>query len=172
MAPQHSERYIQELVRVLAPGGLLVFQLPSRRSNEQSPADAARRPVSRRLPPDAYKARLMVEPTTRVMRAGELSAVAVCVENQSPHAWPAAPDSRGRSDQPREPLAHQDGELLQRDDERSPLPHDLAPGSPAKLQSAQAPLFDGAYLLDFDLVQEDVAWFSQRGSEVARSRAA
>ena len=169
MAPEHSTRYIQELVRVLAPGGLLVFQLPSRRSHEQA-ADATHTPASRRLPPDAYQARLIVEPNTRVMRAGELSAVSVLVENRSPHAWPAAHDGWGRF---QINLANhwldEDGELLQRDDGRCPLPHDLAPGSRVELtMSVTAPLFDGAYLLEFDLVQEDVAWFSQRGSEVAR----
>jgi len=39
MRPQYSKRYIKELLRVLRPGGILVFQLPSERSNRPLPVE-------------------------------------------------------------------------------------------------------------------------------------
>src|SRR5262249_61977542 len=54
--PQHSKAYLRELLRLLAPGGLLVFQLPSHRSADEPPAAAPRTAVSAPLPPSARRA--------------------------------------------------------------------------------------------------------------------
>jgi ubiquinone/menaquinone biosynthesis C-methylase UbiE len=53
MEPTFSKRYIQEFVRVIAPGGLAIFQLPSHRKETARPrggASALRRTVVQRTP--------------------------------------------------------------------------------------------------------------------------
>jgi hypothetical protein len=51
------------------------------------------------------------------------------------------------------------------DGERTPLPHDLAPGESAAVSAfVKVPPITGTLLLQWDLVQEDVTWFSERGS--------
>jgi SAM-dependent methyltransferase len=168
MDPTYSTAYIRELLRVLAPGGLLVFQLPSHRTAQEPPSSATHTQVGWRLPAAAFKARIMTAHASFSVRAGEQITFSVTVENSSPHAWPASPDGWGRY---RINLANhwldEDGGLLQRDDARCPLPHDLAPGSRTDLMlGVIAPPFDGTYWLELDLVQENVGWFAERGSEV------
>jgi len=170
MEPRYSRGYIRELLRVLAPGGLLVFQLPSHRAVQAPPISAARTPILGRLPAAAFKARIAAERSSLSVRAGELVTLRVTVENCSPYAWPALPNAWGHY---RINLANhwldEDGELLQRDDARCPLPHDLAPGLRAELVlDVTVPRFDGAYWLELDLVQENVSWFAQQGSEALR----
>ena len=170
MEPRYSKGYIRELLRVLAPDGLLVFQLPSHRAAQEPPADAARTPIDGRLPAAAFNARFAAEPSSLSVCGGETVTLRVTVENRSPHAWPALPTPWGRY---QINLANrwldEDGELLQRDDARCPLPQDLASGSRADLMlGVTAPRFDGAYWLELDLVQENVGWFAQWGSATLR----
>jgi hypothetical protein len=61
------------------------------------------------------------------------------------------------------------GEVLRRDDGRCPFPSDVAPGASASaLLIVIAPADAGVYLLELDLVQEDVGWFGERGSPTLR----
>ena len=53
IAPEYSRRYISELARVLAPGGFLSFDVPSRALDAPALPDGA-------LPPTAYRAALAV----------------------------------------------------------------------------------------------------------------
>ena len=170
MEPRYSKVYIRELLRVLAPDGLLVFQLPSHRAAHEPSRSAAQTPVSGRLPASAFKARLASERSSLSVRAGEDITLRVTVENRSPRTWPALPDCWGRYQiNLANHWLHEDGDVLQRDDARCPLPHDVPPGSRGELMlGVTAPRFDGAYWLELDLVQENVGWFAQRGSEVVR----
>jgi len=170
MEPGDSKTYIRELIRVLAPGGLLVFQLPSHRAASESPAGASRTPIAGPLPAAACKARITATPSSLSARAGDIVTLGVTVENVSPHAWPALPGTRDRH---RITLGnhwlHQGGELLRRDDARCPLSHDIAPGSQAELiLHVTAPPFDGDYWVELDLVQENVQWFAEHGSSTLR----
>jgi SAM-dependent methyltransferase len=170
MEPRYSTHYMRELVRVLAPGGLLVFQLPSQRSTQEPPAGARRTAIAGPLPANGYRARLTTGPSSFVADPGAQITLDVVAENHSSHPWPALPDARGH---------HQicvanrwlfeDGDLLQRDDGRCPLPFDVNPGSSAStMLVVTAPRVDGRYLLELDLVQEDVAWFGEQGSPTLR----
>lgn len=166
MEPRYSKGYIGELLRVLAADGLLVFQLPSHRDQQEPSASAARTPILGRLPAAAFKAHVSADRSSLSARAGELVTLRVTVENCSPHVWPALPKAWGYRIKLGNHWLDQDGQLLQRDDARCPLPHDLAPGSRAELMlHVTAPPFDGTYWLELDLVQENVSWFAQRGSD-------
>src|SRR2546428_12750550 len=96
MEPRYSKVYIRELLRVLAPDGLLVFQLPSHRAAHEPSSSAAQKPVSGRLPASAFKARLTSEQLSLSVRAGADITLKVTVENRSPCAWPALPGFWGR----------------------------------------------------------------------------
>lgn len=172
MEPQFSKGYIREFVRVLAPGGVLAFQLPAGRSTRETTLPVTRTPVAGALPPEAFRASLSIDRPALAVTAGEELTLSVTIENRSALAWGALPDGRGRY-----PInlanswLHADGELCQRDDGRSPLPHDLAPGAQLDVMIAvTAPRHDGTYWLELDLVQEDISWFSQMGSEPLRIR--
>lgn len=170
MEPRYSKPYIRELLRVLAPGGLLVFQLPSQRSTEQPPADARQTPIRGTLPPDAFRARVTTEHTSLSAGRGEQLTLEVTAENCSPHVWAALPDKRGQCQiNVANCWLQDDGAMLQRDDGRCPLPFDVAPGARATVMLiVTTPPSDGVYLLELDLVQEDVAWFGERGSPTLR----
>jgi SAM-dependent methyltransferase len=170
MEPRYSKRYIREFLRVLAPGGVLVFQLPSHRADREPAPDAVLSPIGGRLPASAFNAHFSSTASSLSLRAGEQVALEVIVENASPHAWASLPDARGRY---RINVANrwmfEDGELLQRDDARCPLPHDVEPGGRVHVMlGVSAPSCNGRYALELDLVQENVSWFGQRGSETLR----
>jgi SAM-dependent methyltransferase len=81
--PDVALGYLRELMRVVAPRGVLVFQLPS----HERPADE-QVIASRHMPPEAYRATVRVENglPTEVVPGMELM-LAVSVTNVSGHAW-------------------------------------------------------------------------------------
>ena len=155
MDPRLSRGYVAELVRVLRPGGMLVFQLPS----EADPRSV--------LPWSALRAD--VEPLCAELELapGATATVPVRVRNRGDASWPAQHERR-----PVRLGNHwldASGTMLRLDDGRAFLPRDLAPGEQAELSlSVTAPEEPGAYLLELDLVHEAVAWFADRGSPTAR----
>lgn len=151
MAPVYARRYVIELVRVLRPGGLLVFQLPSER--EQLP----------KLPRKAVIAELAVEGAEEglVLPAGRPTTLRVRVRNGGRGAWPGRPGLRELS------LGNHwldaQKRLVQLDDGRTPLGRDVEPGVAVELPlQVIPPRAPGQYVLELDLVQEGVAWFAQR----------
>ena len=166
MQPAHSTRYIREFMRVLAPDGLLVFQLPSHRAVHAPSANAVRTLSDGPLPHDGFRAHISIEPDSLSFSANELATIRVGVENRSTSVWHTLPGATGRHQiKLANHWLHEDGELLRRDDGRCPLPYDLMPGSRVELLlGVTAPQFDGDYQLELDLVQENVGWFADRGS--------
>ena len=170
MQPTHSTRYIREFVRVLAPDGLLVFQLPSHRAVHAPAANAVQTPSDQPLAHDAFIAHISIEADALSLCANQLATITVRIENRSSSLWHALPNASGRQQiKLANHWLHEDGELLQRDDARCPLPHDLLPGSQVELLlGVNTPPFDGDYQLELDLVQENVGWFADRGSTALR----
>jgi SAM-dependent methyltransferase len=63
MRPKYSKKYIQELLRILTPGGLFIFQIPSEPASEQDACHEA-------LPDSAFKMQLAVQSPPTTMESG------------------------------------------------------------------------------------------------------
>jgi SAM-dependent methyltransferase len=171
MRPEYSKNYIKEFIRVLAPQGLLVFQMPSGLIGSAAAATPAQ-PAAQALPPSGFKARLRPHQSSLTARAGGPVSVTVTVRNISDCPWPgrtkylaSCPVMLGNH------WLDEAGRVLVLDDARARLPHDLAPGEEAEVSlAATCPGEPGDYVLELDMVQEMIAWFKDRGSEPARVR--
>jgi hypothetical protein len=75
MKPEYSRRYIQEFLRVLAPGGLVIFQLTSK------PLEPGVQ--TQPLPDSAFRASLRPINLPSVFRAGSRTTVRVHLKNLS-----------------------------------------------------------------------------------------
>ena len=113
--------------------------------------------------PELFRARLDCVACPRVMEAGRWYKVDVELRNDSPVAWPlpemGAPDVR---------ITYHwltaDGDLYDYKGRRTNLPHMLKPGETASLPaSVRSPKEPGDYILQWDLVVPNVAWFSGQG---------
>jgi SAM-dependent methyltransferase len=156
-----SVRYLNEFFRLLAPDGLLVFQLPS---HKQAHIDAD----ITAMPDTAYRASIdLAAPVPPGVAAGSEFALTFTVRNTSDHEW----------SQPQVgPLAlgnhwlDAHGELMvAQDDGRAPLlqivPPDLA--WPVLVQM-RAPAAPGMHVVEIDLVHEGITWFAHKGSRTLR----
>jgi SAM-dependent methyltransferase len=170
MPPRLSMVYVREMIRVLASDGLLVFQLPSHREAREPIASDVRTAMTGPLPHAACDTRLSVDAPRLSGHGGQPILLPVRIENRSPVAWPALPDSRGRYQlNVANHWLDEHGQLVQRDDARSPPPFDVEPGMSAEVILAiRPPLINGRYMLEVDLVQENVCWFAERGSQPLR----
>ena len=79
--PATAVRYLREFCRVLAPGGVVVVQMPA------SPVDPA---PPQPLDPTAFRARLQIVDPVPSARPGDAVAVVVDVRNDSPVRWPVS----------------------------------------------------------------------------------
>lgn len=160
IAPEISLGYLKEFVRVLRPGGLVVFQLPShrRRPEEVSAREAAP------LPEEAYAAAIRaVEPVPATIKPGSSLILGLEVVNSSPRVWRQdkgavlrvgdhwlSPDARA---------------MLVQDDGRADLPLTLSPGESCLVYlECTVPSEEGRYICEIDLVQESISWFKDKGS--------
>ena len=163
--PATTLRLLRELFRVVAPGGILVFQLPS----HQRPPEEQRQ-VTRLMPHEAYRASVRVEndlPEETV--PGAEIVLAVSVTNISAHAW--CQDDAGPIRVGNHWLAGSGGEMLIQDDGRALLPRTLAPGETCRLTlKITVPPEPGEYQLECDVVHEGHSWFADMDSDTFRGR--
>ena len=159
--PDVSVQYLGEFFRLLAPGGLLVFQLPSHK-------DSPRNAEIKAMPDTAYRASIeLAAPVSRNVAAAAQFAVSLKVQNTSDHTW-QQPDVG--------PLAvgnhwlDATGELmLVQDDGRAPLLQVVPPGLDwPVLLTMRAPAAPGTYVGEIDLVHEGITWFGHKGSRTLR----
>jgi 4-amino-4-deoxy-L-arabinose transferase-like glycosyltransferase len=118
------------------------------------------------LPANAFRAEITVLSAPTTVHVGERIELSVLVKNVSEAAWSGC--QRG-------PAKYQIylgsrwrtsvDQSWAREEARSPLPHDLAPGESATIKLLlTAPPAPGDYSFALDLVQEQVSWFGERGS--------
>lgn len=158
MRPEYSKCYLREFLRVLAPGGLLVFQLASRRCHPVSAASKA-------LGSNAFRARLASSCTRFSARPSQALQVPLVIENTSSENWPALGQADGTYRLFIGNHWYQGEKLLQFDDGRAVLPYDVSSGSRFDVTlSCRAPRSPGNYVLEVDMGQERVTWFKNHGS--------
>lgn len=165
--PQYSRRYVDEFFRVVRPGGVVVFQLPSHPLADERPRTACDGP----LPDEAFRASIKA-PERLECLAGERLIVPTVVRNTSSVTWPA----RGRDDDTRSVRLGNHwrsrfGFMRVFNDRRERLPYDVAPGESVELGlEVYVPAKPGVYILELDMVQENVRWFASVGSPPTRIR--
>jgi SAM-dependent methyltransferase len=163
--PEITLLYLDEFFRVLAPGGILVFQLPSHR---RPPNDPAPVPSANVMPDDAYQASIAVIGLSRkvLVPASEVT-LDVEVTNCSAYEW--SQHEFGVIRIGNHWLDGAGDRMLQRDDGRTSLPATLHPGETCRLSlTIKAPPDEGDYQCEIDVAHEGVLWFHDRGSPVAR----
>ena len=167
MEPRYSRRYIEEFFRVVRPGGVVVFQLPA----EPVPVPRPRTWSSAPLPRRAGRATIDAPATLRCAPGAALP-LRVMVRNDGSCTWPFRAEDDGRyAIRLGNHWRRRFGWMLQFDDARTELAHDLAPGESMEIGiKPVAPSRPGTYILEFDMVQELVRWFAHAGSRSARTR--
>jgi hypothetical protein len=129
------------------------------------------------LPDNAYKAEIsLLEPPAK-LRAGQKETVRVKVKNLSETIWYARGGEINTSPDNRFYLAvanrwmKPDGSMLTNMDGRYGFTKDVKPGEEIELPlQITAPKDAGDYTLEVDLVQEQIAWFSDKGSTTAKTK--
>ncbi|MCP3963689.1 MAG: class I SAM-dependent methyltransferase [bacterium] len=165
MSPDLSLAYIPELVRVLRPGGLIAFQLPSRDGAGDAPLLAALlRPSAR------FAAEITTGVSALELRANERRAIRVRVTNAGLCSWQSETDSDGLVQiRLGNHWLDAHGAMSRFDDGRTPLPVTLGPGEATEVDlTVTAPAHGGDHLLELDLVQEDLSWFRDKGGATTR----
>jgi SAM-dependent methyltransferase len=161
LSPELAFDYIGEFFRVLTPGGVLVFQLPShQRTGSDAPAVAG--PSA--MPDEAYHASLeAVGLETLSLRPGGTITITIAVTNTSPFAWNAQRSGIMRAGN--HWLSGAGDRMLTRDDGRSALPRILESSEACHVPlTITAPAEAGDYRCAFDIAHEGVLWFHDKGS--------
>ena len=120
-----------------------------------------------RMPDMAFKAKLAVANLPPVMQAGQTYVIPVTLTNNSKIAWPGRQETWQFQLTVGNRWVTSAGQLVTNIDGRAALAEDLAPGRTVEVPlTVKAPAAPGDYVLQLDVVQEGVAWFGDRGSEV------
>ncbi len=147
MEPDLAKGYISEFMRLLGPGGVVVFQVPEAWHPPQL------------LTTEERTADLALIGGLPRLRAGQSARIRLSVTNASTARW---------SNWETSPFAVRvgnhwrsaTGELVINDDGRAELPGDLDPGERAVVDLVvQAPPGGGRWILEVDVVEEGAAWF-------------
>ena len=162
----------------LTSAGLLLLCLAA---CDPGPAEQSSVALSRRtqstapLPESGYRAALSLpNPPTR-LRAGQRETLIVRVLNASDTNWPALGEREGDSrfviTLRNRWLNGANNSVANDMDGGHVIPEDVRPGEEVELPiTITAPAQPGEYVLEFDMVQEQVTWFRDKGSEPLRLR--
>jgi hypothetical protein len=119
-----------------------------------------------RVEPPAFAYTLTVQ-TPGQIQQGAMIAVPVTLKNTSNRTWTAAGPNPIRFSYH---WADDAGNVLVLDGERTSLPADLVAGQEVTLQAAlKAPATAGSVELQWDVVEEGIAWFSQKGVPMTKA---
>lgn len=161
--PPAAWKYLREFWRILAPGGLLIFQLPSHLKANLNTAV-----IIEAMPEAAYRAEMtVVHPPRTPVAAAEPIAIDVIVRNTGPHEWHPpreAPIRLGNHW-----LNAAGTTMLVQDDGRVFLPESVPAGGACRVSlTMTAPSGEGDYTAELDLVHESISWFKDKGSATLR----
>ncbi|MET0650369.1 MAG: hypothetical protein ABW208_27490 [Pyrinomonadaceae bacterium] len=129
------------------------------------------------LPDAGFKAQLSLPDAPAKLRVGQKENVQVHIKNASDvYWWSRGGEVNDRNDNwfyiaAGNRWLKPDGTLVTDMDGRYGISKDLRPGEETEIPLAvTAPKEPGEYILEVDLVQEQVAWFSDKGSPTARAK--
>ncbi|MGH9222896.1 MAG: class I SAM-dependent methyltransferase [Acidimicrobiales bacterium] len=166
MPPAASTVYMRELVRVLRPGGVAVFQVPSERV--APPLQPGQTRGEDAMLGICYRATIELLHGRRLapIRPGATRTVRVLAGNAGPYPWPTARTADGRfAVRLGNQWLGEDGTVLNKDDGRVDFAADIQPDQLVKAAiRVTAPDRPGRYRLVIDFVHEGVGWFGDRGS--------
>ena len=157
LRPELTLKYLEEFRRILRPGGLLIFQLPSHR--REHVWAGAPRPAGGN---DDYASTLRLDsiPSSPCSPSTEIK-LKVYVKNASRHDWQPtdAPIRLGNH------WLSEDGKnMLIQDDARAQLPAVIRAGEVIPIDLVvRTPPREGDYRCELDLVLEGVHWFKDTG---------
>ncbi len=159
MEPVYSMAYIQEFFRLLSPGGMAVFQIPS------GPLVPAH-PIF----DSTFRARISVQQESLKTEAGKALTLQVTVQNVSSNRWPVCSvDKDGGVFSLGNHWLDGSGSVLALDDGRVTLPKSVEPQEEVAVQlTVNTPSRPGTYFLELDMVLEGVCWFKDKGSATLR----
>ena len=182
--PEVTKSYLREFLRILKPGGILMFDLPATRRDhiedviENEP-----------MPLEAYAAKIRVVDSPAAMAPGSDAKVRVAVTNASRRDWEPGELAKQNVDTHWQAgdgtwkaakIGHVDvgnhwlsfdGAMVINDDGRVSLPQGMSAGDEAEVELViKAPATSGTYVCQVDVVHERVAWFAQHGSPTAQFR--
>jgi SAM-dependent methyltransferase len=153
--------YLREFLRVVKPGGGLIFQVPSHYADSYLPADRDDEPVS----DTARRSETRVLSVPTVLQVGARADLTVAVTNLSDQPWVQStkyPLNLGNHW-----INQDDGTVSMHDDGRGRMPGRLHPGETTRVTfTIQAPPTPGLYRIEADVVQEGCAWFASSGGDV------
>jgi hypothetical protein len=144
-------------------------------SRPSAPLTPAESPAA--LPDGAFKAEVtLIDPPAK-LRTGQKENLRVKIKNVSDVAWWARGGPVNTRPDNKFYLAagnrwlKPDGSLVTNMDGRYGIGKDLQPGEETEVPLAiTAPKEPGEYTLEVDLIQEQVAWFSDKGSPTAKTK--
>jgi len=122
------------------------------------------------LPDEGFKARISIGNAPPSIKANSSTNINIKVKNISPVVW----SSKGRQDgNYKINLAYHWLDVGDRvvilDGVRASLPHDINPDEEVILDALVAtPNEAGEYILEWDMVQEGVSWFKDKGGKTTR----
>lgn len=142
---------------------------PQRRPPNQPDVTDIKAPLN----DDAFLAELSASDVPKSMSPGQTATISVQVKNAGTYLWASR-----NQESPRFTIRAADTWLLpdartlvNNLDGRTALPRDLWPGESVTVELLiKAPVKPGEYVLEIDLVQEDVAFFKDKGSSTWRTR--
>jgi len=152
-------------------------QTPAPATKRQAAATPQSSDVPSALPNKAFKAQItIVDPPTK-LRVGQKETIQVKIKNDSDVVWwsrgarvNTRPDNKFYIASGNRWLKA-DGSLVTNMDGRYGIPKDLAPGEETETPLVvTAPMEPGDYILEIDVIQEQVAWFSDKGSPTAKTK--
>lgn len=122
------------------------------------------------LPAEAFRAEIRAVDCPTRLRPGEIAMIRIAVKNTSPLAWlvserPAAQFQINLGNH----WLDSNGKGIVNDDGRATLLRDLLPGHETEFSfTINAPKSAGQYILELDVLQENVSWFGPKGSPTLR----
>ena len=168
-------RYAAHLCAIIVSivaAGLLAGCASQKPSSSSPPTAAPDLPYATApLPDNGYKAKITLLESPTKLRVGQKVTIRVKAQNASSVPW----NGRGGGDDNRLYIAagdrwlKPDGTVITALDGRYGLDRNLKPGEETEVPLLiTAPKDPGDYILEVDLVQEQVAWFHEKGSETTR----